>query len=755
MLNTLRRIVQDVSLAPDLDQALAVLVSSLREAMKTDVCSVYLIDNQNSCYVLAATEGLNPASVGQVTLALAEGLVGQVGLREEPVNVSSAASHPKYRYFAETGEERLNAFLGVPIIHHGRVLGVLVVQHAEDRGFGQEDEAFLVTLSAQIAGVLAHAEAMGFSANGVKKKNGSQAKRLQGIAGSPGIAIGPAVVMYPPADFESVPDRSPGDIETEQTKLSVALESVRQEIRGLQKRYAANLPKEENALFDVYLSILDEDALGGEVAKRITAGNWAQGALKQVISEYTRNFELMDDPYLRERAVDIKDLGRRVLASLQKKEPQRSDYAEGTILVGEELSTAMIMAVPQEKLQGIVSVKGSSNSHMAIVARALGIPTVVGATSVRLSKIDGKDLIVDGYQGQLILNAPEPIRKHYDAIQLEEQQLEKGFEACRDLPCEMRDGHRVALWVNTGLMADVVRSQGRGAEGVGLYRTEIPFMARERFPTEEEQQVIYRKQLEAFAPLPVTMRTLDIGGDKSLPYFPISEENPFLGWRGIRISLDHPEIFLSQIRAMLKASAGLNNLQILLPMISSILELEDACYLIHRAWMELQNEGHTVLMPQIGAMIEVPGAVYQAREIASMVDFVSVGSNDLTQYMLAVDRNNPRVAGLYQSFHPAVLRALSEAVCACHEMGKPISVCGEMAGDPAGAALLSAMGYDSLSMSASSLLKVKWALRRLKHSQTKEWLAHVMSLDNAAMVQNYMSMKLDEEGLGGLTRAGM
>lgn len=754
ILNTLRRIVQEVSLAPDLDQALAVLVSSLRGAMKTDVCSVYLVDSLNSCYGLAATEGLNPTAVGRVTLGLSEGLVGLVGLREEPVNLTSAASHPKFRYFEETGEERLNAFLGVPIIHYGRVLGVLVVQHAEERGFSQEDEAFLVTLSAQLAGVLAHTDEAGFTASGAKKKHGASAKRLQGIAGAPGIAIGPAVVVYPSADFESVPDWPTEDISGETAKFSAALDAVRGEVRELQERYAVDLPKEENALFDAYLSILDEDALGGEVTRKISKGSWAQGALKQVISEYTRNFELMDDPYLRERAVDIKDLGRRLLACLQEKEPQRADYAEGTILVGEELSTAMIMAVPQDKLRGIVSLTGSSNSHMAIVARALGIPTVVGATSVRLNKIEGQNLIVDGYQGQLVLNAPEPIRRHYDAIVLEEKQLQEGFETCRDLPCEMRDGYGISLLVNTGLMADVVRSQGRGAEGVGLYRTEIPFMARDRFPSEEEQQDTYRKQLEIFAPLPVTMRTLDIGGDKSLPYFPISEENPFLGWRGIRISLDHPEIFLTQIRAMLKASAGLNNLRILLPMITSILELEDARYLIHRAWMELQDEGYTVLMPQVGAMIEVPGAVYQVKDIAKMVDFVSVGSNDLTQYMLAVDRNNPRVAGLYQSFHPAVLRALADSADICREVKTPISVCGELAGDPAGAALLTAMGYDSLSMSASSVLKVKWALRRLSYAQTQEWLEHALRLDNAAMVNSYLRMKLEDQGLGGLTRAG-
>lgn len=752
MLNTLKRVVQDVSNAPNLEQALSVMVCSVRQAMSTDVCSVYLLDTQCNRYKLMATEGLKQIAVGSVSMGSSEGLVGQVGLRVEPVNVASASSHPSYRYFSETGEERLKAFLGVPIIHRGRVLGVLVVQQAGERTFDQGEEAFLVTLSAQLAGVLAHAEVTGDIEQSFSEKKAT--KTIKGISGATGIAIGPAVVIYPEADFSMVPDREPENLDDELDKLHAALDATRQEISAIEARYADVLPQEELALFDVYLRILDKDSLGGEVARKITEGKWAQAALRDVVSAYMRSFELMDDPYLRERAVDIKDLGLKVLARLQEKEPRRTTYPERTILVGEELTTPMIMAVPRDQMCGIISVKGSSNSHMAIVARALGIPTVVGVVGLRLGDLEQKNVIVDGYQGQVILNASDDVKKQFDNILLEEQQLVKGFETVRDLPSETIDGHAVALWVNTGLMADAVRSQDRGAEGVGLYRTEIPFMARSRFPSEKEQLHLYRQQLEAFAPLPVTMRTLDIGGDKSLPYFPIKEENPFLGWRGIRITLDHPEVFLVQIRAMLKASENLNNLRILLPMISSVFEVEDASDLIHRAWAEVQDEGFSVLKPQIGAMIEVPSAVYQAREIASRVDFISVGSNDLTQYMLAVDRNNPRVANLYQSYHPAVLRALADVARVCNEMKRPLSVCGEMAGDPAGAVLLMAMGYDILSMSASNLLKIKWAIRKLHFEQGKEWLAYVLSLENADMVIAYLKMKMNEEGLGGLTRAG-
>ena len=291
------------------------------------------------------------------------------------------------------------------------------------------------------------------------------------------------------------------------------------------------------------------------------------------------------------------------------------------------------------------------------------------------------------------------------------------------------------------------RAQERGAEGVGLYRTEVPFMMNERFPSEKEQAKIYREQLAAFHPLPVTMRSLDIGGDKSLPYFPIKESNPFLGWRGIRVTLDHPEIFLVQTRAMLKASEGLDNLRILLPMISGTHELEEALHLIHRAWGEVRDEGVDIPMPPVGVMIEVPAAVYQIRELARQVDFISVGSNDLTQYLLAVDRNNPRVADLYDFLHPAVLQALKLVVDGAHAEGKPVSICGEMAGDPSAAVLLMAMGFDSLSMNATNLPKVKWLLRQISLSKARELLAQLLRIDNPQVIHSSLDLALRNLGL--------
>nr|WP_298108426.1 phosphoenolpyruvate--protein phosphotransferase [uncultured Pseudomonas sp.] len=748
MLNTLRKIVQEVNAAKDLKAALGIIVQRVREAMDSQVCSVYLLDPETNRFVLMATEGLNKKAIGKVSMAPNEGLVGLVGTREEPLNLEHASEHPRYRYFAETGEERYASFLGAPIIHHRKVMGVLVIQQKEQRKFDEGEEAFLVTMSAQLAGVIAHAEATGSIRGLGKLGKGIQEAKFVGVPGSPGAAVGTAVVVLPPADLDVVPDKTVDDIAAELRLFNSALEGVRADMRALSAKMATQLRPEERALFDVYLMMLEDAALGNEVVKIIRTGQWAQGALRTVIGEHVNRFELMDDAYLRERASDVKDLGRRLLAYLQQERQQTLVYPDNCILVSEELSPAMLGEVPEGKLVGLVSVQGSGNSHVAIFARAMGIPTVMGAVDLPYSKIDGIQLIVDGYHGEVFTNPSEVLRKQYADVVEEERQMAQGLDALRALPCETPDGYRMPLWVNTGLLADVKRAQERGAEGVGLYRTEVPFMIKERFPSEKEQLAIYREQLAAFHPLPVTMRSLDVGGDKALSYFPIKEENPFLGWRGIRVTLDHPEIFLVQTRAMLKASEGLNNLRILLPMISGTQELEEALHLIHRAWGEVRDEGTDVPMPPVGVMIEIPAAVYQTRELARQVDFLSVGSNDLTQYLLAVDRNNPRVADLYDFFHPAVLQALCKVVADAHAEGKPVSICGEMAGDPSAAVLLMAMGFDSLSMNATNLPKVKWLLRQISSTRAKELLAQVLTIDNPQVIHSTLHLALSNLGLG-------
>ena len=744
MLADLRSIVQQVSEAADLGSALEIIVRRVKQSMAVSVCSVYLFDPDSQRYILMATNGLRRSAVRKVSLGINEGLVGLVASREEPINLEAADTHPAFQYIPETGEEKFSSFLGVPIIHHRRVLGILVVQQRVKRKFDENEEAVLITLSAQLAGVISHAEATGGLRQLTRTDDDvSQEVEYHGLPGAPGIAIGKVVVISPIADlYASSAVKSRGE-KIELEEFHGAVERARTHIRDMEHSLSGLIGDQERLLFTAYVQMLDDHNLGREVKARIKDGMSAQTAWSEVILRHCSHFEAMDDPYLRERAVDIRDLGKRVLSYMQETQSEELDVPDQAILVGEDLSPDVLGSIDPEKLVGLVSTKGSVNSHLSILARAMGIATVVGVEGLKPSRLRGEDVIIDGYRGSMYVNATPEHRAHFETIRREDRALIEELEVLRDEPAVTADGHRFKLLVNTGLMADVRMSLERGAEGVGLFRSEVPFFMRQRFPTEEEQRQYYRELLEAFAPRPVVMRTLDIGGDKSLPYFPITEANPFLGWRGIRVTLDHPELFLAQVRAMMKASWQLDNLSILLPMISGVPELEMAVGLIKRAYRELtEEEGYDLLMPSLGAMIEVPSAVFLAREFAKRVDFLSVGSNDLTQYILAVDRNNPRVVDLYDAMHPAVLSAINHVVRCAHAEGKLAGVCGELAGDPLGAMLLTAMGYDTLSMNASNLLRVKALMRQMKLDELKPLLRKVLAcadvVDVRALMDEYV-----------------
>lgn len=748
MLATLRRIVQAVTAQARFANAVQILVAEVKAAMSADVCTIYLINTPRSHFVLAATDGLNQDKVGSVEITVEEGLVGLVARRAEPLNLEDARTHPEFLYLPDSGEEAFNSFLGVPIIHQGRTLGVLVVQQQDARRFDESEEAFLVTLAAQLATVVAHAEAIGESALAGVKSAELEDMCFVGVGGAPGIAIGQAVAVHPVADLDAVPEKEAENPTIELLLFSRALESVRADIRQIMEDFAGSLPKQELALFDAYLHMLDENALAGDIRERIQHGQWAQGALKQVIREHVNLFERMEDPYLRERGTDVKDLGQRLLGYLQDIRDKKSQFPRDTILVGDEVTPSILANIPVDNLRGIVSVKGSRNSHMAILARAMDIPAVMGALELPAYDLDGETLLVDGHYGEVYTRPSEDRLSLSRELIQQERVFDEELNELKDLPCITRDGWRLALWVNIGLEGDLTRSLDRGAEGIGLFRTEIPFMSKESFPTEAEQYALYREHMEAFEPRPVTMRTLDIGGDKSLSYFPIQEENPFLGWRGIRITLDHPEIMLVQVRAMLKANAGLlGELRIMLPMISSLHELIAAKTLINQAYDEVIDEGVSVKRPQVGVMVEVPAAVYQARQLAKESDFIAVGSNDLTQYILAVDRNNARVAELYQDVHPAVITALREVARAAHAEGIGVGICGELAGTPIGAVLLMAMGYHVLSMNATHLPKVKWVIRNIKRSDARRMLARVLRMESTREIETFMYEQLRAQGL--------
>ena len=747
MLDILRRLVQAVTDAATLDEALTIIVTRIKGTMQTGVCSVYLLDESTDRWLLMATDGLNPSSVRVASLAKTEGLVGTVGSRGELVNLDDAPNHPAFRFLRETGEEIFQSFLGVPIVHQREILGVLVVQQTTQRKFSDDEEALLVTVAAQISALIAHAKVSGrlqlSQTDGEKPFD----VHFQGVAGVSGVTTGTAFVRQPPAILRRVKDAKTDDPKRELEEFQSALSDVKAELRQISDTLSEHLERKETALFDTYLRMLEDHTLSGEVCQRIRSGETAPTALKYVVLDLVARFNAMDDAYLRERATDLLDLGRRILAKLLREQSESFEYPDDLILVAEDVTPVMLGEVATRSLRAIVSVKGSANSHVAILARSLGIPAVMGAVDLPLGDISGAHLIVDGWRGEVIVEPSEHVLSEYQRAIQDAAILEMDLEQVESGTAVTSDGQHVYLMLNAGPFGELSKRERSWIDGVGLYRTEFIFLSRSRFPTEDEQEGEYRAELQSYSPMPVVMRTLDIGGDKSLPYFSIDEENPFLGWRGIRVTLDHPEIFLTQIRAMLKADSGLGNLRILLPMITTLEELRASKILIQRVVLELASEGYEVLAPQVGVMIEVPSAVYIAPELAKEADFLSVGSNDLTQYLLAVDRTNSRVADMFDGFHPAILRALEITSKAGTNAKIPVALCGEMAGDPLAAVLLVGLGFKELSMSSAALAQVKRALGAFSSKECQSLAQQALAMESGVEVLHIVAQAFIDKDL--------
>ncbi len=764
MLQTLRRIVQEVNSTRDLSHVLEIIVQRVKKAIAADVCSIYLFDNDDAKFTLMATDGLNEKLVGQVQMAYGSGLVSLVAQRADPLNLDDAQEHPRFELFSSLNEERYHAFTGIPITHHSEVLGVLVAQSESRIRFSQDVVNFLVTIAAQLAGSIINAQAsrqiLSLSKQTSANQNSTTIRQdhrpLTGQPGSPGIAVGNAVSITSSFSLDAVPDRPAEDIEDEINVFRVARESVRQDIKSLSFQLLSDgLPTEDVAIFDAYLLMLDSNTLIESTIAKIHNGNWAAGALRETISEHIKLFGEMDNPYLQERVKDIRDLGQSIFNQMHGiNDLPVHKLSKNAIIVAEDISATLLADIEKTNISGIVLKNGSRTSHVAILARAMGIPTVVGVNELPIMQLDGCQLVADGYNGKVYISPPDKILKEYSRLISQEEELSQELRELSDKPATTVDKINIPLYANSGLVADITPCKESGAEGIGLYRTEYPFMIRQRFPGEEEQSKIYREVMAAFAPRPVVLRTLDIGGDKSLSYFPIEEDNPFLGWRGIRVTLDHPEIFMIQLRAMLIASSGLNNLSILFPMVSKVSEVEDAIILLERAYNELLAEGHEIEMPKVGVMVEVPSIVFQISQIVSMIDFISIGTNDLIQYLMAVDRNNANVADLYESLNPGVLSAIKLVIDEAHKENVPVSVCGEMAGDPLASILLLGMQIDSLSTSVASLPRVKWMIRNFSYHEAKELLDKALTMKNAYVIKNMLTTSLEKKGLGGLIRAG-
>ncbi len=763
MLTSLKTIIQEVAQIPDLRSGLMRLVVMVKEAMEVDSCSIYLTNYSKQELVLTATVGLDEDAIGKVKIGFYEGLIGLVGDREEPINVEDAPSHPRFKHYPEVKEDSYHAFLGTPIIHQRKVLGVISMQQEKIRRFSEDEEAFLVTLAAQIALEIVNAEMLG-TLHLDDKQTLTDIRIVNGVPGSPGLVIGRGIAYNAKHDLRQWVAKRSTETQKQITLYRVAVEITRKEVDLLSDQVKANIPEDVSAIFQLYHQLLDANSLGREVEKKIHEGWDAASSLKFVVEDYAGRFERMEDSYMRERAVDIVDLANRILTNIigdtQSEFRALKNDATGRsyILVAQEVSAPMLAEFPRQHLAGIVSIKGSNNSHAAILARAMGVPAVMGLHKVSLNLLNEQDLFLDGYSGTVALNLTDTSRKEYQSLIDQEAVFQSKIAAEADKPSITLDGQRISLLVNTGLSATVEMEQFMQGDGVGLYRTEIPFMMRERFPSEQEQYELYHSLLSAHPSKEITMRTLDVGGDKPLSYFPIHEDNPFLGWRGIRLTLDQSDIFLVQIRAMLRASIGLSNLNILLPMVSSISEVIEAKRLIKQAFLEVkteaQEQGKLLSKPDVGVMLEVPAVIFQLPQLAKHVDFFSVGTNDLTQYLLAVDRNNSKVSSLYSSYHPSVLNALKQIIDSSTKAHIPVTVCGELAGEPAGALILVAMGYRKLSMNAHSLRKINWVLRNISIKDAKDMSEKLLLQDTTEQVILILNDYLEAKNLGRVIKAG-
>lgn len=746
MLSQLRDIVEQVSKVENVHQALEILVKQTCEAMSTECCTVYLANEDMHRLELMATQGLKFKG-DKIHIDFNEGLVGLVKRSAEPINLAEASKHPNFKYFSQLGEEIYQSFLGTPIIHRKQVLGVLVVQQKQPRQFSEIEESFLVTLAAQLAVIIAHAQSLGLWV--LTKRQ----QAIKGVAASPGVAIGPFWFDETQPQLTDVSPSSALDIAHEKERLLLAIEAATSDFRRMRRKLDSEINKEALAIFDLFTHLLNDPMLRNDLRDKVQQGDRAEWALRQVVENYSSHFEGMSDGYLRERAQDIRELGQRLLYFLYNSENKQQSLEEPVILVVQELTASLLASIPKDKLLAIVSLDGAANSHAAILSRALGVPTVMGAV-LNLKNLKGKQGIVDGYSGKILISPNKQLLREYRALVAEEVELSSMVNERVAEPAFTQDGERIEVLLNAGLSADMNIALTQGVDGIGLYRTEISFLLQHRFPSEDEQLQLYRTVLDTYADQKVVMRTLDIGGDKPLPYLPIEEDNPFLGWRGIRFTLDHPDIFLMQLRAMLKASAEHQNLSILLPMLSGMKELDDALAFIHQAYQEVSSEDDRIAMPEIGIMLEVPSMLYLLPMLAGKIDFISVGSNDLAQYLLAVDRNNSRVSDVYESLHPSVVRALKQIQETCEQLNLPVCVCGELAGDPIGALLLVGMGYRSLSMNTSNVARVKYLLH---HSTLQELsaladyaLTQPYGEDIYAMLQHFFEQK----GFAGFIRAG-
>ena len=728
--NLLRQIREAMAGAAPAQDRLDTVVRIIAQSMVAEVCSIYL-RRASGELELFATQGLKPEAVHKTRLRPGEGLVGEVARGAQPISLSDAPSHPSFAYRPETGEDPYHAFLGAPLLRGGRAIGVLVVQNRSERRYDEDEVEDIQTIAMVLAETVASGELLGQEELRDIEVAPHRPERLKGQRFAEGLAFGHVVLHEAPVPPENLLAEDP---QAEETRLHEALVGLKANIDKMLEGGQGSLAGPSFEVLETYRMFADDRGWNRSLVEAVRTGLTAEAAVDRVRNEHRARFAKARDPYIKERLHDFEDLANRLLRVLAGDRPGERELPDDAILVARNLGPADLLEYPRHKLRGLLLEEGSAASHAAIVARALQIPCVGRLMGLRDRVSEGDLVIVDGETGEAYLRPrPDMLAAAKSRMQVRSQR-EAEFAALRDTPAVTLDGQRIVVLTNAGLAVDLENLDATGAEGIGLFRTEFPFMVSDELPRLDSQTALYRRVLDTAGSRPVTFRTLDIGGDKVLPYLETErEENPALGRRAVRLGLDRPGLLRLQLRALLTAAAG-RELRVMFPMIATVDEFRHARELVdvECAWARRRGRALPDLL-RVGAMIECPSLLWHLDALLPLTDFVSIGTNDLFQYMFAADRTNPLVADRYDPLSPPALRALAEIQRKCADTGTPVSVCGELAGRPLEAFALLTLGFTRLSAPAGGVGPVKRMILSADLAAARRGMANLLGSSSGSI----------------------
>ena len=702
------------------------IVRVIAAEMVAEVCSAYVM-RAGEVLELFATEGLRPEAVHRTRLRVGEGLVGVIAATARPLALADAQSHPNFAYRPETGEEVFHSLMGVPILRGGRVLGVLVVQNRTLRHYTEDEIEVLQTIAMIVAELAASGQLVNPLEIAQSQGGGMLPMRLVGVRLNAGLAVGPAVLHEPRVVIRQVVAE---DVSAELVRLRHAVAAMREAIDELVATSREFGVGEHHDVIETYRMFAADRGWVARIADAIRSGLTAEAAVQKVRDDTRTRMMQVSDPYLRERLFDLEDLANRLQQHLSGRPPSAAwaELPPEFILVARAMGPAELLDYARRRIMGLVLEEGSPTAHVAIVARAFDIP-VVGRVDDATSRTEAGDIVVvDGDHAQVLIRPSADIQQSVTAAVEARSRRRAFYETLRSAPAVTRDGIEIKLLLNAGLLLDLAQLSATGAEGVGLFRTEFPLMVRDTFPDVEEMTEFYQRVFEQAEHRPVVFRTLDIGGDKVLPYLPHAfEDNPAMGWRAIRIGLDRPAMLRQQLRALIRAAEA-RTLMVKFPMVAEVAELERARALIDMELARAAKEGRVFPKSiKIGVMLEVPALLWQLPTLCARIDFLSIGTNDLLQFLFACDRGNPRLAERYDPLSAPMLALLREVIASAQAAGVSLSMCGDMAGNPIEAMALIALGFRTLSMAATSIGPVKTMIRSLDVGEVADYLGEIGS----------------------------